>query len=159
MVVLALFVFVLIYSKSTHKKYKQALYKELNDTDGQGNPLKSAKLERMFKHSKPIKPSQPPQKIKQNQNSQLINQPNIMKQMMPQANFQARPIVVSQPNVQSQAKKVTLVQKVVKQFSPKPVIPSPLMIPGDQPFRTSPSNIKLVPLNSFGTNSNAIMRN
>lgn len=151
MVVFILFVFVLIYSKSRHKKYKQALYKELNDTDGQGNPLKSAKLEKMFKHSKPIKPTQPPKQMKQNQNPQLITQQNIVKQMIPQANYPGRPIVVSQPNIQG-PKKVTLVQKVVKQFSPKPVIPSPLMIPADQSFRTSPSNIKLVPLSPIGSN-------
>lgn len=140
LVVVALFTFILIYSKLRHKKYKQALYQELNDTDSQGNPLKTAKLDKMFKHSKPIKPIQTPQQNKQ---------PNFSKQTALMPNYQTQPIVVAQPPPQPQ-QKVTYVQKVVKQFTPKPVLPAPLIIPGDKSFRTSPSNIKLIPIKTPG---------
>lgn len=130
-----------------HKKYKQALYQELNDTDSQGNPLKTAKLDKMFKHSKPIKPKAQNQ-VKQVQAVPQIKQQHVLKQMPPPSTgFPGQPVVVAQAPPQQ---KVTLVQKVVKQFAPKPVVPSPLVIPADQSFRTSPSNIQLVPIKTPG---------
>lgn len=57
---MVLLIFIVLYAKIRHNKYRRALYEELQDTDQNGNPIKTARLDKIYKHSKPIKPPQAP---------------------------------------------------------------------------------------------------
>ncbi|CAF1089138.1 unnamed protein product [Brachionus calyciflorus] len=138
LVSLILLVFILVYSRIRQKKFKKALYEELNNTDSQGNPLKTATLEKMFKHSKPIKPAPAPPKP-------------VKLTPLPPPRIEPQPIVVNQPALRSQPQKVALLQKVVQKVTrPNPVIAAPLVIPSSQAFRASPSNVQFVEVKQPG---------
>lgn len=137
------------------------MYEELKDTDHYGNPIKTANLFKMYKHSRPIKPVTPPPVIKVEQKPVLVQTKPAIVQVtkkpvitavstpLPQpvsvVPIQNKPVQVSVPR-----QRFPFVSNLVSRLVQKPVPQkqAPLMIPmNNRPLNLGPQpNSRIVHL-------------